>query len=100
MAKGSDVVRGDPLALLYTLFVFAAVLLIPAVISRFFSSPGPPRSDSDEGGGGPPRRPVPPTPPPGGIPLQDARPARARLRDHRRLAQRLPRRERRPVREP
>jgi hypothetical protein len=100
MAKGSEVAHGDPLALLYMVFVFAGILFVPALISRFFSSPEPPRSDSDEGGGGPPRRPAPPRPPRGGIPLDDATPARVRLRDHRRLAQLLPSRERRPAREP
>ena len=100
MAKGSEVVHGDPLALAYMLFLFAAFLLVPALINRFFSSPGPPRSDSDEGGGGPPRRPLPPKPPRGGIPLGDSTPARIRLRDHSRLAQLLPARQRRRSREP
>ena len=100
MAKGTQVNQVDPLALVYMLMVFAGALFVPAIIGRFFSSPGPPRSDSDEGGGGPPRRPVPPTPPPGGIPLENAQPARVRLRDHRRLAQLLPMRQRRAPREP
>jgi hypothetical protein len=77
-----------------------AVLLIPALREP---PDLPPRSgsDSDEGWGrGPRRPPKPPEPPRGGIPLPDAVPARVRLRDHRRLADLLPRPERRPAREP
>src|SRR5579885_3047797 len=61
------------------------------------------RSDgeSDEGWGrGPKTPPAPPTPPRGGIPLPDAVPSAVRLRDHDRLGDHLPRRERRPAREP
>lgn len=55
----------------------------------------------DEGWGrGPKVPPTPPTPPRGGIPLPDAQPAGIRLREHGTLGERLPRRERRPVREP
>lgn len=58
-------------------------------------------TDGDEGWGrGPKRPPTPPEPPRGGIPLPDAQPAGVRLREHGRLGERLPRRERRPVREP
>lgn len=77
-----------------------AVLLIPALREN----PRPPRpSDpgTDDGWGNDPRRPpTAPKPPRGGIPLPDARPARVRLRDHRRLADHRPARERRPAREP
>jgi hypothetical protein len=81
--------------------VCAAVLIIPALRDE----PGfpPRRSDpgSDDGWGrGPDRPPAPPTPPRGGIPLPDAEPASVRLRDHRKLSDRLPKRERRPAREP
>ncbi|HEY1568852.1 MAG TPA: hypothetical protein VGF68_17625, partial [Solirubrobacteraceae bacterium] len=41
-----------------------------------------------------------PKPPRGGIPLADAVPARVRLREHGRLSERLPSRQRRPSREP
>jgi hypothetical protein len=81
--------------------VCAAALLLPALRG---GPDLPPRTDrgSDDGGGhGPPK--PPPTPsdvPRGGLPLPDAVPARVRLRDHRRLADLLPRRERRPAREP
>ncbi len=61
----------------------------------------PPNSDSDDGWR---KRPDPPPPPPGrpsgGLPLDDAAPARVRLRGAERLADRLPARERRPAREP
>jgi hypothetical protein len=77
-----------------------AVLLIPALKDN----PTPQRRSDGEGddgwGRGPERPPSPPSPPRGGIPLPDAVPARARLRDHRRLSEQLPRRERRPSREP
>ena len=103
MPKGSHIGDVDPLALAYVLIVFAAALLVPALIMRF--SNGPSDSDADEGdggGGGGPRRPPPEprTPSPGGLPLDQSQPPRVRLRDDRRLGQRLPTRPRRPVREP
>jgi hypothetical protein len=56
---------------------------------------------SDDGRGNDRRRPRRPSDRPrGGIPLPDAEQSRIRLRDHRRLADRLPRRVRRPAREP
>lgn len=57
--------------------------------------------ESDDGPGNDrwrPRRS--PRGPGGGLPLPDAQPARVRLRDHTRLVDRAPRRERRPAREP
>jgi hypothetical protein len=81
--------------------VCAAVLIIPAL--RDEPDFPPRRSDpgSDDGWGrGPDAPPKPPDPPRGGIPLLDAVPARVRLRDHRKLTEHQPRRERRPVREP
>lgn len=61
------------------------------------------RSDGegeDGWGRGPEVPPTPPKPPRGGIPLPDAEPATVRLREPGRLADHLPRRERRPAREP
>jgi len=81
--------------------VCVAILLIPAL--RDGPAPPPPtdQGSDDDGGRGPRRPPKPPERPPrGGIPLPDAQPARVRLRDHDRLFDRLPKRERRPVREP
>jgi hypothetical protein len=103
MPNGSHIGNVDPLALVYTLIVFAAALLVPALIVRF--THGHSDSDGDKGdggGGGGPRRPPPkkPEPPSGGLPLDESQPARIRLRDGRRLGQRLPAPERRPVREP
>lgn len=75
----------------------AVALIVPALRNR----PDAPPNGSDDGWGGGPSRPIePPAPPRGGIPLPDAQPARVRLRDHRRLADRLPRHDRRPAREP
>lgn len=56
---------------------------------------------SDDGWGNEPRRPPQPSDRPwGGIPLPDAKQSRLRLRDHRKLLDLLPRRDRRPAREP
>jgi len=79
--------------------VVAALLLLPALRDR---PEAPPGSDggSDGGGGHGPSHPLAPTGPGGGLPLPDAYPASVRLRDHRRLADHQPPRERRPAREP
>jgi hypothetical protein len=58
-----------------------------------------PGDDGDDGGSDR-LRPNPPSQPRGGIPLPDALPARVRLREPGRLADLLPRRDRRPAREP
>jgi hypothetical protein len=78
----------------------AVALILPALRDR---PEAPPGSDggSDGGGGRGPSHPLaPPTGPGGGLPLPDAAPAHVRLRDHRRLADHQPHRERRPAREP
>ena len=80
--------------------VFAVVLILPAL-----RDPDPPALRGDWGsdggwGHGPTRPQAPPETPSGGLPLPDAQPARVRLRDHRRLADLIPRPERRPAREP
>ncbi len=78
-----------------------ALLMIPAMRDGEWAATSRPDTDSDEGWGrGPKRPPSKPEPPRGGIPLPHAQPARVRLRDHRRLAEGMPRRERRPAREP
>jgi hypothetical protein len=77
-----------------------AALIIPALRGGPMEGP-PPDQGSDDGRGNDRLRPKGPGERPrGGIPLPDAQPARVRLRDHRRLAEQLPRRERRPSREP
>jgi hypothetical protein len=80
--------------------ICAAVLIIPALRD---SPDFPPRPDPGSDGGwgrGPDHKPSPPASPRGGVPLPDAEQARIRLRDHRKLSELLPKRERRPVREP
>jgi hypothetical protein len=78
-----------------------AVLMIPALRDMPDSPPRPPDDGSDDGWGNHPRRPRDPSDGPGGgLPLPDATPARVRLRDHRRMRDLLPRRQRRPAREP
>lgn len=84
------------------IFGFAAVgvLMIPALRDGWNTPPG--GSDSDDGGGRGPKVPpiAPVSPSGGGLPLPDAVPARVRLRDHDRLADLLPGRERRPAHAP
>ncbi len=77
------------------------LLLLPALRDN----PPAPDRRSDEGGEdgwgrGPKRPPTPPKPPRGGIPLLDAVQSKVRLREHGRLADHRPRRDRRPAREP
>jgi len=82
---------------------FAALLLLPCLRDESVRGLAPPSEDEDGGGGGGNDRlgPLPPRGPcPGGIPLPDATPARVRLRDERRLADLLPRVERRPTHAP
>jgi hypothetical protein len=81
--------------------VCVAALLIPAFRDDTHGTGRRPDQGSDDGPGND-RRP-PPGPsgaPSGGIPLPDAEPARARLREPGRLSERVPRPERRPAREP
>src|SRR5437588_8316598 len=78
-----------------------AVLMVPALRDVPEAPPGPPEDGSDDGWGNRPREPNSPHDVPGGgLPLPDAVPARVRLRDHRRMRDLLPGRERRPAREP
>jgi hypothetical protein len=80
--------------------VCAAVLILPALRDN---PEFPPRPDGGSDGGwgrGPDLPPKAPEGPRGGIPLPDAEQSLIRLRDHRTLSDRLPKRERRPVREP
>jgi len=78
--------------------VLAFLLIIPALRDR----PEPPYRPGGSDGGGGQHVPPGPRPPsgPDGLPLPDAQPARVRLRGPGRLADLLPRRSRRPVREP
>jgi hypothetical protein len=78
-----------------------AVLMVTALKSDPNDPPHSTNSEGDDGRGNKPRRPRAPSGRPrGGIPLPDAEPAGVRLRDHTRLRDHLPRRERRPVHDP
>jgi hypothetical protein len=78
-----------------------AVLMLPALRDPPGSPPNSSEGGSDDGWGNYPRKPRSPRDVPGGgLPLPDAQPARVRLRGHERLHDHLPRRERRPSREP
>jgi hypothetical protein len=79
----------------------AAVLIVHAAKTGPTVGWRAPGGGSDDGpGNSRPGPPAPPTRPGGGLPLPDAEPARVRLRDHRRLADLTPPRDRRPAREP
>jgi hypothetical protein len=79
----------------------AAVLIIHAAKTAPTVGWRASEGGSDDGPGSDRRGPlVPPRLPGGGLPLPDAAPAQVRLRDHRRLADLTPPRERRPAREP
>jgi hypothetical protein len=81
---------------LLALVITLAVVFSPLLLCR---PPGQSDAEPDEGGGDGPQPPRAPTQPPGGgIPLDDAQPARVRLRTHERLAARRPSRDRRPAR--
>jgi hypothetical protein len=81
--------------------VCAAVLIIPALRDTPDIPPGRQDPGSDGGWGrGPDLPPKAPDAPRGGIPLPDAEQSLIRLRDHRRLSDQIPKRERRPAREP
>lgn len=78
-----------------------AVLIMLALGGENDGRRGSGESGSDDGWGNEPRRPPQPSDRPwGGVPLPDAKQSRLRLRDHRKLADLLPRRTRRPAREP
>lgn len=101
MPRGSDIGGVNILGLVYLLLVLAVVFL-PMVLGRLGPPPEESDSDSDDGGGGGPGPPPAPsnTPSGGGLPLDDAEPARWRLRGHDRLSDRLPARARRSSPEP
>jgi len=100
MASAPEIAGVNVLGMIYLLLVLAVVFL-PMILGRGGPSPGQSDSDSDGGGGGgPPRPPMPPDAPRGGIPLDDAEPARVRLRGHDRFVDLLPAPVRRPSPEP
>jgi hypothetical protein len=86
---------------LASVLIVVLVVLVGIILYRG-SRPGP--SDPNPGDGWRDGPPPPDSPPPnhprGGIPLDDASPARVRLRQRGRLRDKLPAPERRPAREP
>lgn len=96
--KGGIQTSGLLCILIVLIVVFVGVVLYRHGGSR----PGPSDHNPGDGWGKGPRGPEPQGPehPRGGIPLDDAVPARVRLRGTGRLADLRPRRARRPAREP
>jgi hypothetical protein len=84
------------------LVVFVVLVVVVGLVLGRHSRPGPSEPNDGEGWGKGPRGPEPQGPerPRGGIPLDDATPARVRLRGEGRLADKIPTRIRRPAREP
>jgi hypothetical protein len=81
-------------------FAAIAVALVFALVQRSWRS-GPPDAEADDGWGTGPKGPHPePLGPRGGIPLDDAAPARVRLRGRGTLAEKLAVPRRRQTREP
>jgi hypothetical protein len=89
---------------LHVIGLALVALLLVMFLRSETVTPWTPPEDNDGGGGGGGNDRLTPKPPSGpqggGLPLPDAQPARVRLRDHRRLADRLPERQRRAPREP
>ena len=81
---------------------FVVLLVVVGLVLGRHSRPGPsdPNGGDGWGKGPPPPDPRRPDRPQGGMPLDDATPARVRLRGKDRLADLLPSRTRRPAREP
>jgi hypothetical protein len=87
---------------LLSVMLILVIAFAPLLFGRPGSAPEQDDGDSDDGGGpGGPRPPIRPIgPSPGGIPLDDAQPARVRLRSHERITERRRVVERRRSREP
>lgn len=101
---GPSQIKGVDLPGLLALVITLVVVFAPLLLGRR-ASPGQSDAEPGDGGGGEPRQPRrPPNSPSGAIPLEDAEPARVRLRNPDRLSDLLPRRTRRgsrgPVRPP
>jgi hypothetical protein len=101
---GPSQINGVDLPGLLALVITLAVVFAPLLLGRR-ASPGQSDAEPGDGPGGGPRRPRrPPNSPWGAIPLEDAEPARVRLRNPDRLSDLMPGRTRRgsrgPVRPP
>jgi hypothetical protein len=85
-------VGGVNLPGLLSLLLSLGVAFAPVLFGRRGPASEQDDGDNDDGGGGGPGGPPPPSrptgPPSGGIPLDDAQPARKRLRSHEWLAER------------
>ncbi|MFI5040140.1 MAG: hypothetical protein ACHQCG_09370, partial [Solirubrobacterales bacterium] len=95
--------RGIQISGLGSILVVVVVATLGLMLYRHGGPrPGPSDPHPGDGWGNGPRPPDPPRSdrPPGGIPLDDAAPARVRLRGQGRLADKLPAQARRPAREP
>jgi hypothetical protein len=95
--------RGIQISGLGSVLIVLIVAVVGLVLYRHGgSTPGPSDPNPGDGWGKGPRPPDPSRPdrPPGGVPLDDATPARVRLRGQGRLVEKLPARSRRPAREP
>ena len=89
------------IAVMHLLGLIGVGVLIYLALRHDSGQRRPGDSGQDDGWGNEPRRPPEPSNRPwGGIPLPDAEQALVRLRDHRKLPDRLPERNRRPAREP
>ena len=92
---------GGGFAAMLSLVILLALVLVPFVLFCRSSKPGPPDLDAGDGWGKPPEPPPDlPRGPQGGVPLDDAVQAGARLRGKGRLADMRTARSRRPAREP
>ena len=92
---------GFGLLVILWFILVSALVVVPALVWGRSSRPPGPEPGPDDGWGPGPRGPsTRPDAPRGGIPLRDTEPARARLRDHHRLADLHPARKRRSAREP
>jgi hypothetical protein len=76
------------------------VVIVGLVLGRLRPGPSDPNPGDGWRDGPPPPDSPPPGHPSGGIPLDDASPARVRLRERGRMADKLPAPPRRPAREP
>ena len=95
--------RGIQISGLGSILIVVVVAALGLMLYRHGGPrPGPSDPHPGDGWGNGPRPPDPPRSdrPPGGIPLDDAAPARVRLRGQGRLADKLPAQARRPAREP
>lgn len=89
------------IAAMHLLGLVGVAVLMYIALRHDYGHQRRPGDSGDDGWGNEPRHPLEPSGRPwGGLPLPDAEPALVRLRDHRKLSELLPERQRRPAREP